>query len=439
MAERAQAGGSAESAEGWQWPPLRSAQRAMLRDVLVHGARSRADLTRRSGMSRASLSRMTRELADLGLVREGAALPEERRGRPSETIELAAGAAHFVGFKLTGESLYLAVTDLAATVVHSEGEALTTTAVGDVVAQMSRAVERIRARHPRIAAVGVCLAGDVKTVGGRAVVVGSAFLGWDEVALEEIVAREVRLPVAVSNDVQALTTAHHWFGPGGVAREPFVVVALGEGIGSGIVADGELVRGAHGRPGRIGHLPVTGGGPRCDRGHAGCVSAYATVPAILRNSGGGGFLGDARGRTSRRGARGRRAARCGDGTRGGRCGARQYRRSGERAHHRRGARGRGVRLRRRAPLHPRTARSGFSRSAGGAGGVRVHRLRVGSGDQRHPRSRVGGPEIARGQIGRAISRGKRSVSQRRCRTHWCSWPPSWPLNAYTSISRSIEP
>ncbi|MGO2096261.1 MAG: ROK family protein [Candidatus Microbacterium stercoravium] len=289
MAERAQAGGSAESAEGWQWPPLRSAQRAMLRDVLVHGARSRADLTRRSGMSRASLSRMTRELADLGLVREGAALPEERRGRPSETIELAAGAAHFVGFKLTGESLYLAVTDLAATVVHSEGEALTTTAVGDVVAQMSRAVERIRARHPRIAAVGVCLAGDVKTVGGRAVVVGSAFLGWDEVALEEIVAREVRLPVAVSNDVQALTTAHHWFGPGGVAREPFVVVALGEGIGSGIVADGELVRGAHGRPGRIGHLPVTGGGPRCDRGHAGCVSAYATVPAILRNSGGGGF------------------------------------------------------------------------------------------------------------------------------------------------------
>jgi len=289
MAARAQADGSAEAADGWEWPPLRSAQRAMLRDVLVHGARSRADLTRRSGMSRASLSRMTRELADLGLVREGAALPEERRGRPSETIELAAGAAHFVGFKLTGESLYLAVTDLAATVVHSEGEALTTTAVGDVVAQMSRAVERIRARHPRIAAVGVCLAGDVKTVDGRAVVVGSAFLGWDEVALEEIVARDVRLPVAVSNDVQALTTAHHWFGAGGVSREPFVVVALGEGIGSGIVADGDLVRGAHGRPGRIGHLPVTAGGPRCDRGHTGCVSAYATVPAILRNSGGGGF------------------------------------------------------------------------------------------------------------------------------------------------------
>lgn len=295
MAARAQAanavneGSGAGVGDGWAWPELRTAQRAILRDVLMHGARSRADLTRRSGMSRASLSRLTRELAELGLVREAAALPEERRGRPSETIELHPGAAFFVGFKLTGESLYLAVTDLAAQVVFSEGEVLTTTAVGDVIAQMSRAIGRIRKRYPRIAAVGVCLAGDVKFVDGAAVVVGSAFLGWDEVALEANVSREVGLPVAVSNDVQALTTAHHWFGSSGVAREPFVVVALGEGIGSGIVSDGELVRGAHGRPGRIGHLPVTADGPRCDRGHIGCVSAYATVPAILRNSGGNGF------------------------------------------------------------------------------------------------------------------------------------------------------
>jgi len=295
MAERAQATGVANERSDavgdgdWAWPELRSAQRAVLRDVLMHGARSRADLTRRSGMSRASLSRLTRELVELGLVREAAALLEERRGRPSETIELCPDAAFFVGFKLTGESLYLAVTDLAAQVVFSEGEALTTTAVGDVVAQMSRAISRVRVRFPRLAAAGVCLAGDVKVVDGAAVVVGSAFLGWDEVALEAVVSREIGLPVAVSNDVQALTTAHHWFGPSGVAHEPFVVVALGEGIGSGIVSDGELVRGAHGRPGRIGHLPVTADGPRCDRGHIGCVSAYATVPAILRNSGGRGF------------------------------------------------------------------------------------------------------------------------------------------------------
>lgn len=286
------AGGDTE----WRWPGLRVAQRSILRDVLVHGPRSRADLTRRSGLSRASLSRLTRDLAAVGMLREGAALPEDRRGRPSERIELVNDAAYFIGFKLTGNAVYLAVTDLAARVVHTEGQPLTTTAVGDVIAQMAHAVGRIREKFDRVAAVGVCLAGDVTHVDGRAVVVGSSFLGWDEVQLEELVARATGLPVAVSNDVHALTTAHHWFGPG-VGKEPFVVVALGEGIGSGIVLDGDVVQGAHGRPGRVGHLPVTPDGPTCDRGHVGCVSAYATIPAILRNCAGDGFweaLGEAR-------------------------------------------------------------------------------------------------------------------------------------------------
>ncbi len=272
----------------WSWPVLRDAQKSVLRDVLVHGPRSRAELTHRSGMSRASLSRLTRELADLGLMHEGAALSEDRRGRPSEVMELVAESAYFVGVKLTGDALYGAVTDLTVHVVHSEGQPLTTTVVSDVVAQISQFVERIRKRFKRVAAIGVCLAGDVTFVDGKAVVRGSDFLGWNEVNLEELVSRATDLPVAINNDVQALTTAHHWFGPG-VGKNPFAVISLGEGIGSGIVADEQVVTGAHGRPGRIGHLPVTGDGPTCDRGHIGCVSAYVTVPAILRNSGGAGF------------------------------------------------------------------------------------------------------------------------------------------------------
>src|SRR5699024_5586255 len=172
------------------------AQRSILRDVLVHGPRSRADLTRRSGLSRASLSRLTRELADVGLVREGAALPEDRRGRPSERIELVSGAAYFVGFKLTGDALYLAVSDLSARVVQAEGQPLTGTAVGHVLAEVGHAVDRVGDRFGRIGAIGVCLAGDVRYADGRAVVVGSAVLGWDEVRLEELVSEATGLPVA---------------------------------------------------------------------------------------------------------------------------------------------------------------------------------------------------------------------------------------------------
>jgi predicted NBD/HSP70 family sugar kinase len=50
-----------------------------------------------------------------------------------------------------------------------------------------------------------------------------------------------------------------------------------------------VIRGSRGRPGKIGHLPVTATGPRCERGHTGCVSAYVTAPAIVRNAGAVGF------------------------------------------------------------------------------------------------------------------------------------------------------
>jgi len=269
----------------WRWPDLGDGQRTVLLDVLGHGARSRVELTRRSGLSRASLSRITRELGDLGLVRESKAAPAVGPGRPSDTIEIVPEAAWFLGIKLTGDSLYAAVVDMRGAVVHAEGEPLVTRHVDDVVAMVGRTARRLRQRFPRMAALGIGLAGDVRQdARDGAVVVGSAFLGWDEdVALESRLAGLVGMPVAVSNDVQALTAAHHWFGAGEGASS-LAVIGVGAGIGCGIVVGDVPVSGAAGHPGKVGHLPVGRTDAVCDRGHVGCVSAYATIPAILRNA-----------------------------------------------------------------------------------------------------------------------------------------------------------
>ena len=266
------------------WPDLHEGQRAVLLEVLIHGAMSRAELSRRLGLSRTSLSRLTRELVELGLVEEGETLPIGGRGRPSEMLRIRPDAAFFAGIKLTGDALYVTVVDLHAQVVLREDHDLDSRAVDDVVALIGRVVHRLREQHPLLRAVGVCLAGDVEDVGERQLVVGSHFLGWDQVALAELVTAATGLPAVAANDVQSLTAAHHWFGAG-VGLRSFAVIGLGAGIGAGIVANGQIVKGARGHPGKIGHLPVTADGPRCDRGHVGCVSAYVTAPAILANSG----------------------------------------------------------------------------------------------------------------------------------------------------------
>ena len=239
----------------WAWPDLHDAQRKVLLEVLINGSTSRAELARRTGLSRTSLTRLTRDLVELGFVTEGETSAPNGRGRPSEILNLEPGSAQFAGVKLTGEALYAVVTDLHANVIEIEDRPLVSRYVPDVVAQIAEIVGRFEAAHPRLASVGVCLAGDVEQVRGRSVVVGSHFLGWDDVPLESLVEAETGLPVAISNDVQALTAAHHWFGAG-VGRSSLVLIGMGAGIGAGIVVNDELVRGTHGHPGKVGHSPL---------------------------------------------------------------------------------------------------------------------------------------------------------------------------------------
>jgi predicted NBD/HSP70 family sugar kinase len=113
------------------------------------------------------------------------------------------------------------------------------------------------------------------------VVVESAFLGWRDVPLVQLVAGATGLPTVISNDVQALTSAEHWFGAGAGLRS-MVLLTVGAGVGCGLILNGQLVDGAHGLVGRISHLIVDPGGPVCGLGHRGCAASYLLTDAMVR-------------------------------------------------------------------------------------------------------------------------------------------------------------
>jgi predicted NBD/HSP70 family sugar kinase len=267
------------------WPELADAERAVLLELLLHGARSRIRLAERVGLSRASLTRIARELVDLGLIGEGEVELTNARGRPGEQLYLRSEAAHFLGIKLTGDTLYAVVTDLSAHVVHSEAHSLESRDVDAVVHLIGDVARALLSDRALPAAIGVGLAGDVLKRDGTQLLERSAFLGWSgSTPLRSLVEAETGIPTTVTNDVHALTAAHHWFGSG-VGLDSIVVYGLGAGIGSGVVIDDELMEGAHGRSGRIGHSRVGGEGRACDNGHVDCVHSFVTMPSIEFNSG----------------------------------------------------------------------------------------------------------------------------------------------------------
>lgn len=103
---------------------------------------------------------------------------------------------------------------------------------------------------------------------------------WRDVPLADTLAAATGLTVTVENDVKAITSAEHWFGEG-IGTEYFALVCIGAGVGSGIVINGELVAGAYGVAGEMGHISIDPAGPRCHCGQVGCVEAIASSDAVL--------------------------------------------------------------------------------------------------------------------------------------------------------------
>jgi len=257
--------------------------------VLTQGPVSRVDVSRRTGLSSAAVTKAARPFIEAGyleeLASEGRTAPGA--GRPANPLAIRPDREYFVGVKITGDDLIGVVTDLRAHVRASAHHALQSHDVDHVVRALADLVgELLSGRtddgttnfRSRAYCLGVAVSGDVDRETGQ--VRYSPFLGWRDVPLAALIDEATGLKTTLENDVKALAVAEQWFGEG-VGASSFALVTVGTGIGSALVVGGNLIGGAHGVAGEIGHVPVADGGPDCHCGGQGCVEAIASTEAIL--------------------------------------------------------------------------------------------------------------------------------------------------------------
>ncbi len=266
---------------------LRSSSDAATRvftTILTRSPISRIDVARITGLSQAAVTKAVTPLVAAGLIddtlgsrRDG--LP----GRPANPVAVVSDALVAIGVKVNPDELVGVACDLTTRVAASERLPLTSTVparvVDAIVALVGRLVDRLDGLGSRLAAIGVSVSGDVDTETG--VVRESAYMGWTDVPLGADLARRLTpAAIVVENDVRALTIGEHWFGVG-LGTESFAMVTIGRGIGSGLHVNGEVVEGAYGVAGEIGHLPLTSPDHVCACGRRGCVEAVAATAAIV--------------------------------------------------------------------------------------------------------------------------------------------------------------
>jgi predicted NBD/HSP70 family sugar kinase/biotin operon repressor len=268
---------------------MRARNRRQLLDLLrENGALSQAEIARKTGLSRTTVSTLVAELRGLGLLVE--AVQEGGRpdvgaqgGRPPVMLALDDSAGTAVGVDVGHGHLRVAVANLARTVLAEHVRELD---VGqdaartlDIAAEMVQdALAESGVDTARVIGVGLGLPGPIDRARG-VVASGSILPDWHGVKAADELSTRVGLPVGLDNDANLAALAETLWG-GGRGCAHVVYVKLSTRIGCGLIVDGSLFRGARGIAGEIGHTVVNETGPVCYCGSRGCLETVASASAI---------------------------------------------------------------------------------------------------------------------------------------------------------------
>ena len=269
---------------------LRKAQAARLntirdinRQIVLNYVRerepiSRAEIARETELQRSTVSAIVEDLTREGLIEE-VGEGESTGGRRPKMLKLRAAGPIAVGVSITPTCTTIATSDLAGRVIDQQ-EFLTNP--DQTLSQVIEIVRDYSVRSPgAIEGVGISLPGLVDPSTGYALYI--PYFLWRDLPISEIISNAVGLPVVIDNDANAMALAELWFGrPEVNAARDFIMVLVAEGVGTGIIFDGQVYRGQRGAAGEFGHMVIGEHAPvQCSCGSDDCWEAFASERAAI--------------------------------------------------------------------------------------------------------------------------------------------------------------
>lgn len=265
-------------------------RRTLLREIRKAGRIPRIELAAKTGISRATVTTITAELLNEGLIEEvqrEEADADSRRGRPRVDLKICGSARLIAGVKISNLKLSLVLLDF-------EGKQLATeecdldraiNSAETLAGQIRQAVVVLAGKLGRkiedVAGVGIGIAGIVDAHDG--------FVHWSpslterNVGFGAVLTDALGVPCFIDNDANLVAVAEQSFGLGR-GHTDFLVVTIESGVGLGLIIGGALYRGTRGCGAEFGHIKVQLNGALCRCGQRGCLEAYVADYALLREA-----------------------------------------------------------------------------------------------------------------------------------------------------------
>ncbi len=263
---------------------------AVLQVLLQQSALSRVQLADLTGLSTTTITNQVAELLDRGYLREdGTMTPPGKRqvGRPQRALRLVPEAGYALGAHIGVGRVRVAVTDLQGQPLQVDSfeheiETSPEQVLQRIIEHFAGVVASSEIDARRLIGVGVGASGLVDPATGYNLVAPN--LGWHQVPVRDWLHERLGLPVAVDNNVRAMTLGEAYFG-GNFHRKVMAFIYGRIGVGAGFWMGDGLYRGSRAGAGEIGHTTVLPhSGERCRCGNAGCLETALSEPVLIRSA-----------------------------------------------------------------------------------------------------------------------------------------------------------
>ncbi|ALE04696.1 transcriptional regulator (plasmid) [Arthrobacter sp. ERGS1:01] len=261
---------------------LREANRSRIIDaVKKHGGLTQVELAGATGLSPASVSNIVKELSSSGILHTA---PSTRSGRRAQYVTLARRLGLVAAVDFSERHMRVALADSAQTILAEKHMPLARDHRADneldrTMMMLADMLDSVDAGMDEVLTLCVGLPAPlVRTTG---VIARRGILrGWDGIPVAEVLERRLNRRVFVDNSSNLAALAEHRYGSSrGINTSIFINVD--DGIGAGLILNGEVFRGRNGTAGEVGHMTILENGPLCRCGSRGCLEAIAGGAAIL--------------------------------------------------------------------------------------------------------------------------------------------------------------
>ena len=254
--------------------------RIVLNYVRARPRISRADISRETSLQRSTVSSIVEELLDAGLI-EDIGTSYSTGGRKPSLLKLKTGTPVAIGVDITPRETTIVLADLGGNILRKDN--FSTSSDIDYMNEqiLSKVSVYSRENDTFDLEVGISIPGIADQVSGSILYI--PYFQWVNWDIGRQISKATSLRVIIDNDANAVALAELWFGDLEIRlTHNFILIMVAEGIGTGIVIEGEVYRGENGAGGEFGHMYFKENAPvDCSCGSRDCWEAHASEKAVI--------------------------------------------------------------------------------------------------------------------------------------------------------------